>query len=843
MQKVSKFVYLLFFVVVFAFCVLYFGKEPNTVNAQATGVSDAFPQFHLNCASTKDVEFQSLRPYQAAPCGDASKAVFCSNKLKFIEDLDVTDKGDCHRTGSAGVSFCNPDVHVEKHNLYVSLDKSQFPIMGNTEDVINHTNTSDTINDATKVNEYVSWYLNGVTDKFEKKDSTNDDIVNLSGPIKKLLPSVLQDAQRIKIIEDSTKVSSYIDEETGKTVKDAENHDQLVVDKERLSSWKGDLSFLRALLNKVSPIDAWNKREPPLPWSDKDGKPFKSDVLFRKAYNEWLGKSCSILPFVGLTCFDNPLIPNKYADLWKFVPLANTTDKKGANFLITVDGPSYDAAQGTIVENAQHEAYTNAPLYFAHTQEVKDLSEQLNKTYTPANFKSKKVPATTEVNDCSSLVVRTNKGDNLFPGDVVELSVTGAEYDLKGAKCVETEGHYVGDMKNGVLIKKWVPGEFKCNAEVAIILDLDVKVPFADDIFATTVADSGSTFRKIYPKVGEGAPVSCIADIPTTTGVTYDPAGSQLPKGGGQTGTQEFKIQRYPKDSGGETPELTFPHIGAVYEYFLKGIQAALRPQGYGEQPVSGEFCSNMVCGELPKTLPKATGACALGSVSPRVSNIPKALKDIVSAAGQTYKVPPNLILGVMFGEGAFNLDSSNKYSKYDWTDANVKNWATCTKLPNCTDETNSVVPMMGWDKLSEKVLPDLKKIDPNRKKMNPCNLMDMVFVVAKNLSEDAGGSAAITGKSCLGIKMTSTTPTSCDWKPDQYATAIRVWEFGVEWGPTSNGFLTCATKAGSCATGGSLAAQCDKDTGTGPGQSDRCDNSVQANSHMGCLFEVGHGK
>ena len=42
-----------------------------------------------------------------------------------------------------------------------------FPIMGNTEEVKNSQNGGDTYDDATKVNEYASWYLSGVNNRAE----------------------------------------------------------------------------------------------------------------------------------------------------------------------------------------------------------------------------------------------------------------------------------------------------------------------------------------------------------------------------------------------------------------------------------------------------------------------------------------------------------------------------------------------------------------------------------------------------------------------------------------------------------------------------------------------------
>lgn len=869
MKTLSKFLVPLITLSVFVLFFLFLNIP--TADAQTPGLN-------ISCSKNeaRDNEFNYLRPYQASPCGTANKARFCSNTLTFFESFDVTGKGDCVKQDRQGSFHCNPQNggnvmgRVEPHDLYIELTDSNFPIFGNTE---------DSLDDAQKVNEYASWYLSGVNDKLENKDATEEQIVNFSGPVKKLIPSMIQDVQRIKIIESATKETTYIDEQTGEKVTEAENHDQKVVDNERLSSWEGDLSFIRSAIDSAGNIlsgallggvitnelnnagidlsikAGWNKRIPPLPWSDENGKPFESDILYQKAYQEWQGKSCAILPIIGLQCIDNPFISNKYADLWHYVPLSNNSDKRGANYLLTDDGPNYVPSKGTDIENAFHDTYTNANLYFAHTQEVKDLEELLNSTYRPSGYKSEPIPETTEeikrgINtavgdsahtsnpayeglDCSNLVVRTNKGDDLFPGDPKELSVKGVTYTITGAECEEVfkevrdcnhpprSNPCGGDPNSGACctVKQ---SSLKCIAEVGIVLQLGTKTPWADEIFADTVADSGSSFRKIFPKVEEGAPVSCIADIPAVTTVTYDATKSEKPKGGDQT----FKVKNIPFDGGSEGTELTFAHVGSVYEYFLKGIQTALRPKGYGEPILDGQLCKNGVkCGELPE-LPKASGSCNLGGISPRVGDIPQSLKDIVSAAAETYKVPPNLILGVMYGEGLF--DGS---AKRDWTEENVKSWATCEKVPNC-NESGFDDKFMGFAGTFDNILSkstvkaDIQKLDPNRTTFSQCNLLDAIYAMAWDLHNNAAGGK---GLQCFGLDLGGKIPTSCSWDDTQYISAIKIFENGYDQG--------CFTKPGSCATGGSNDALC---TAT-----DVCETvgSSGNTSHTACLWDVGHGK
>lgn len=846
MQRLSKLIIFLFL------SVIYFSLNFNFVHAQAP-----IPELLLSCSQTRPNEFHSLRPYQASPCGDAPKAKFCSNKLVIFETFDLSKEKACldQRKKVTGSFDCDVNFHVDAHDLNITLDQSEFPIMGNTE---------DDFDDAQKVNEYASWYLNGVIDKRENEDATDEQIVNFSGPVKKLIPSMIQDVQRISIIESAEKIvepspnSSAPLEVDDVPVNEPGNHNQLVVDDLRLSDWSdGNLSITNTFLNWVG-TDIWNKKYPPLPWQ------FSSEIFYRKAYNEWQGKNCAILPVVGLQCLDT-WVSNKWSQLWHFVPLSNNSDQKGKNYLLTADGPSYVASQGTEVENAQHKSYRNAPLYFPHTQEVYDLTQLLKKTYQPTGYESEKLPKTTEqikkgtslstptalpttlspdkqyaVNtdpyanlDCSAVNVRTNAGDNLFPGDrkdEKELYVQEAEYDITQVKCDET---YEPPKPTGCGYQDLFPcrevWKITCIAQVGIEFKLGTQTPYANEIYSDTVADSGSTFRKIFPKVGEDAPVECIADIPTTTNVTYDINNDINEKPAG--GDQELKQTVYPADGANDGTQLTFPHVGSVYEYFLKGIQTALRPKGYGEPLVNGNCkpTNTIACGELPEGLPKATGLCNLGDTSSRVGELPDNLKEIISAAAETYKVQPNVIVGVLFGEGVFNQPP---YQKFDWTEENVNNWATCEPIPNCSGPTSSLVSFVSdgnWQKIAEKIARDLRELDPNKTQPDPCNLLDVIYGIAWNLHDSADGGMDFQ---CFGVDLSAPVPTSCDWSDNQIVSAIKVFENGYE--------RRCFTKLNSCATGGGNSAGC---IGAAIDSCETIDNRYSSQpSHMGCVYDVSNG-
>ncbi|NMD01474.1 MAG: hypothetical protein GYA62_17370, partial [Bacteroidales bacterium] len=184
--------------------------------------------------------------------------------------------------------------------------------------------------------------------------------------------------------------------------------------------------------------------------------------------------------------------------------------------------------------------------------------------------------------------------DNLFPGDVNELQVQAVTYTITQATCHEKyELVCSRDPESDREECHW-EDTLECPADITITIKTSTLTPSANEIFSTTVADSTSTFRRIFPKVEEGAPVTCIADMPTVTDVVYDPKigknpGTQRPNGG----SVSFNVKNIPEDSTSLTPQLTFPHLGSVYEYFLKGIQSALRPKGYGTSTVTSGKCGN----------------------------------------------------------------------------------------------------------------------------------------------------------------------------------------------------------------------------------------------------------
>lgn len=584
MKKLSKFILFLCF---FIFFILF-----TTVNAQ-------IPPPYINCGGTDDPEFHSLRPYQSSPCNKNFEdlSYICGNDLRVKDIITVTpNDGVCQILSCPGIAICDFEI---PRKFYFSVDpfESEFPVAGNTEDVANSQTSKETLDDLAKVNEYVSWYLNGVTYRAEYGDTKNTDYetVNLSGPLKKLLPAVIQEAERTKAVEEA------------KTTR----HDQIVVcgqegffnilgktkphecyegggssakaDVYRLKSWDGDLSVFRSLTNFTFGADAWNKRIPPLPWD------FEEDILYKKAYNEWKGKFCVILPIIGLQCIDNPLVANKWAELFPYIPLSSTEDRLGK--LIGHDA-EYEDSDGVEVVGLETEWREKIPrdptaplnnesaLFFPHMEENVALVDQLQSTYldkNQLNLKQEDGETTPPVigDSCKIVDVRYNEGDQLFGEEITADVNYVAKFQctFPVIKVPTPDGGYMC-----VIVGS-------CTKSVTFASKIDVGVPKIDELWTKTVAGNASVVKRFFPKMGANTPLEEIKDIPGVSAIVHKTSVELL----------------------STNPEIYFPHLGGILEYFLKGIQTALRPKGYGEST---------------STNPPITGSCSEGTGPCSVENL-----------------------------------------------------------------------------------------------------------------------------------------------------------------------------------------------------------------------------
>lgn len=632
------------------------------------------PPGKIPCSTsqTENPDFSSDRPYQASPCGDAPKIYYCGNTVQI--EVDAPAK-PIVREGIAITSLDGDwNLYPDGNTFAFNVSDAQLPVLGNTELIKNSQTTTDQISDATSMNEYVSNYLRGVNNRLENgaDKNTNDDVVNLSGPVQKLLPSQIQDAQRAAVVQSITKTETYINDENllaNQTVSPSEsrssdisNHNQIIACAKKavgvvLPTWLssiigigsigigpetpincypssnskavGDLFWLKdwygensvtdlingvvSFIAKLFPnndivnqakndITRWKKNVPPLPWgTDISGVPFTT-LSYQKAYNEWEGQLCIYNPLThnqSLICTGtllHPLLSNPYADLYPYIPLSNTIDKSAVNYIYSVPVIGEGGTQVALfppVWVVEHQPI----LMYAHTLEDVTLTKSLNQTFTPktgstdsetgSDVEPLSDPTTGE---CRLINAVSNPGDNLFAS--VPLSEINVYIQPNTVHVTRIPCHVTWITQTSKDTDKFgnPTGKFTnvripvstCQGTVAFKIQMLTKVPYAQQIFDSTVAGADSTFRRIYPKVGPNAPVTCIANTPVVSNIKYTQTS-----GGGT-------VKIFDPDGANITsdPKIYFPFFGSVYNYFLKGIQTALRPQGYADPtPLSGTLC------------------------------------------------------------------------------------------------------------------------------------------------------------------------------------------------------------------------------------------------------------
>ncbi len=627
--------HVLFLIPLFLFLSLF---DPTSVHSQIPSNTNIKCDETTDSTLADDEEFHSLRPYQAnTQCSSSVSdyATYCGTDLTLTNTIDIYypgTPGDC--TTKNGKIYCTYNIDVNK-SVTINLSGAELPIMGNTEDVINSQSSEESFDDAQKMNEYVSWYLNGVTNRTEygSANDTDQNFVNYSGPLKKLLPQAIQQAQQIEMIESAKETqhdkvvvcTSLSGDPVG-----CHDENSVISNTYRLTEWEsGGLGITRgisnilkrAILNLLPNATseeinryvgvAWNKRTPPLPWNEQ----FENEKEYLKAYREWQGDTCALIPVINqLICVKNPLVKSKYAELFPYISLSSTEDVEGNIKIDNVSSSTNLNTTGVTVKNITFSNQLPSTLFLPHMVEADELGSLLQDTYIPQG--EEKVSSPTNISDtsCSTVEVRSNAGDDLFANQLTgDLSYTAGftcifnepttEDDPLDCMCIngnyvgercgslidkpcDTEpldcmcynGHYVGERCGSLIDKECIPQivRQKCSKKVYINLSTQSNIPLVDDVWSRLVAGSMSVFKRIFPKTNTEGGVGKIIDIAGSSNITY-------------SGT----------DMSESNTDLKIPHVGGVSEYFLKGIQTALRPKGYGEQIA---FAENDIIEDITNT-------------------------------------------------------------------------------------------------------------------------------------------------------------------------------------------------------------------------------------------------
>jgi hypothetical protein len=657
--------------ILFGVYFLKFGTLASAQGRAGTGGNNASgTNTSATCSDTGDPEFHSLRPYPAKPCiaSVSDYAYFCGDSITITDTITRTyipGTDNCTAPNSSGKVTCTYSERRTIPDIKIDLSDATLPFMGNTEDVINSQNPtgnnqeeSETLGDPEKVNNYVSWYLNGVTNKAEYKllDSTNvtdiSKIVNFSGPINKLLPQEIQFVERINTINQA-KVTMH-DQVVGCSFK-LEGPSFLGLIGNLFGTLRPnyiDIPFpcyinpVTQLLIDSAPsvygfniktvehrLSAWtNEHLPPLRSEYTDYTEYLAD------YERWRGKSCAVItlptwiPIVGgkktAVCAENIYKDNFYSQLFPYIPLSSTEDLAGSAKIATTVSSTADVT----INDVNATGLVSPTLYFAHMQESSDLASQLQSTYlykdADGSAPGKSIPPQVG-GSCSIIDVRSNKGDSLLAtpitGSISYTATFTCDFDTLSTSTSCTSPNFCAPTASctsgyNSAVSCGTPGFSCCYAPTtASCASPSFCAPTASCTAGSNPAVKCGTpgFSCCKPTTSQ----TCTRSIPITLAITTQTplanevwnklvAGSasvfrrMFPKLGAGSSLGELKdipastVVTYSGGVSG-TGQLNFPHIGGVSEYFLKGIQTMLRPKGYGEPisfaPVTGTTTSGEI--------------------------------------------------------------------------------------------------------------------------------------------------------------------------------------------------------------------------------------------------------
>jgi hypothetical protein len=601
-----------------------FTKEGQEIDPNTCEVSEICD--YNDGYKRSDPEFHSLRPYPHCPYEPVVSDInyyMCGNDLvakeKFAVAYDPATCGNPQTLADGKIectySFTDRVVPVE-----VDLSEAKFPIMGLTEGpyVTNEENRkAGTFTGAQLVNEYVSWYMNGTTFRSENAYPNGAagvrEIIDYSGPLKKLLSIYSQREVRTDQI-------AKAQQSENKTIADPTEarHDQFAVCtydvnadifiqalgttlgigiplQQFLNSYDVNvfripwpcfaepeglladiLDFIGAANVEKHRLMAWSDHEPPNLNSEKYQDQAFSE--YWKDYRKWRGEFCTpTVPVLGFyLCFDETDLglpdtarPNFWGQLFSYLPLSSTEDRTG---YAEADLGATSQPGGSVAVTKI--AFTPSDggdgklkyLYFPHMQETSELAELLQNTYVPQNQNGFGGGGTRGIYDtsrCEPVESRGSNqpgdrlhGDKTMPGDEVhrikgDITYSGT-YKCQFGK--DLEGEYTGN----------------CEQESLSALSIYTAVPKVEEVWDRYVNGAMSIFKRIYPKVALGAPVEKIEDIPAEGEANYSATNAEALAG-------DPNRQR-----PGSNAKIYYPHIGSVYDYFLKGVQKALRPKALG---------------------------------------------------------------------------------------------------------------------------------------------------------------------------------------------------------------------------------------------------------------------
>lgn len=384
---------------------------------------------------------------------------------------------------------------------------------------------------------------------------------------------------------------------------------------------------------KEKRIEQWtgNNRKPPTEELYPSFKPYDTD------YKQWRGEICfGAFEFQGVripwrVCGDSPTEPNYWANLFPYIPLSSTEDAAGSveadtfgtiqtSTEVTLSNVTFVAKKIGDYEYTTDGKYKT--LYFPHMEESAQLGTLLQSTFKPTSVEGFDGGVARELfptGRCEQLESRSGPGDDLIgggPGDKKDEvggwlgggperagDIQSIEGDLvyegsfscvfesptsltnRERQCMTScrlRGIPAGSTEEDFCRPGCTFSPGNCEVEVTPAVSIFTRVPYAEEVWSRFVNGTMSIFKRMYPKIEENAPIDEIKDIPASTNATYT-----------QEGADEVAAGDPSENRDGKRAQIFFPHIGSIQDYFLQGIQKALRPFDLSEPPAVGNVSTD----------------------------------------------------------------------------------------------------------------------------------------------------------------------------------------------------------------------------------------------------------
>lgn len=369
---------------------------------------------------------------------------------------------------------CSFEARERGIDISAYVDELDFPVMGLTEPdyVANIAAQSvDSVEPEQLMNEYVSWYMNGVTGRGEysypQRDEegrlTSDEnfdyrrmAIDQAGPLRKQLPWRIQIGERIDQVNSAGE--SRHDQVVGciwSLLGGGRTPDACIGGYRMTGSINlGVLGEFRLGSVDSLKLSYWddNEKQPPF---DEDYIDNEGDFDFEsywRAYLNWRGQDCLDLFGDLYYCFDSPFSLNYTADMFYLIPFTSTEDLTGLAWTdpaLTTQPPSDIALSSVTFVPDPSEANpadgVDRYLYFPHMEEGAELAQLDQTTFVPYDERQRWLTDSgyySEPNDMRAYIYNTDYcellDEEINPGDRLQHDENGGinarddQFGIKG---------------------------------------------------------------------------------------------------------------------------------------------------------------------------------------------------------------------------------------------------------------------------------------------------------------------------------------------------------------------------------------------------------------------------